>query len=56
MVFQRRGQFETTPDYFSNKLWDDYENGFGNIQEGIKLTYKYSPFQCIYKTYLKHIS
>ena len=39
VVIQRRGQYESTPaDYFSNKLWEDYENGFGNIEEGTPLS------------------
>ena len=33
-VIQRRGQFDNPPDYFSSKLWVDYEEGFGEPQKG----------------------
>ena len=35
VIIQRRGQYDTPADFFSAKLWEDYENGFGNPAEGI---------------------
>ena len=34
ILLQKRGQFENPDDYFSSKLWNDYENGFGNPKRG----------------------
>ena len=33
-LIQRRGQYGNSPDYFSLKLWDDYEKGFGCPAKG----------------------
>ena len=33
-LIQRRGQYGNSPDYFSLKLWDDYERGFGCPAKG----------------------
>ena len=33
-MIQRRGQFGNAPYFFSSKLWDDYEWGFGDPAKG----------------------
>jgi len=30
IIIQRRGQYGNPADFFSSKLWDDFEKGFGN--------------------------
>eukprot|EP00092_Neocalanus_flemingeri_P047772 GFUD01054254.1.p1 GENE.GFUD01054254.1~~GFUD01054254.1.p1 ORF type:complete len:292 (-),score=50.27 GFUD01054254.1:44-919(-) len=40
-VIQRRGQYGNPPDYFSNKLWADYVNGFGNPSEELWIGLKH---------------
>ena len=39
VIIQRRGQYGNPADYFSKKLWDDFENGFGNHTEGEQMDY-----------------
>ena len=34
ILIQRRGQYGNPPDFFSSKLWDDYEQGFGEPEKG----------------------
>ena len=37
-MIQRRGQYGHPQDYFSSKLWADYEEGFGDIDKGVAVT------------------
>ena len=38
ILMQKRGQYGNPPDYFSSKLWVDYEQGFGEPSQGNNLT------------------
>ena len=33
-MIQRRGQYGNPPDFFSSKVWEDYEEGFGETTKG----------------------
>ena len=33
-LIQRRGQYGNPEDFFSSKLWTDYEQGFGELDKG----------------------
>ena len=34
ILIQRRGQYGNPAHFFSSKLWDDYEQGFGQPEKG----------------------
>ena len=33
-LIQQRGQFGNPEDFFSSKLWNNYERGFGELEKG----------------------
>ena len=34
-LIQRRGQHGNPEDFFSSKLWNDYDQGFGELEKGL---------------------
>ena len=34
-LIQQRGQFGNPEDFFSSKLWNDYDQGFGELEKGL---------------------
>ena len=45
ILIQRRGQFGNPKDFFSKKLWVDYEEGFGDPYEGFPKMHRTTIFQ-----------